>query len=71
MNKYKIFEQYKQDEPLEKFKAIENPVLRAAAAANCFPEGYVITQHPETNELVISALSKKPENANNKFVMLC
>ena len=68
MNKYKIFEQYKQDEPLEKFKAIENPVLRAAAAANCFPEGYVITQHPETNELVISALSKKPENANNKFV---
>lgn len=68
MNKYKIFEQYKQDEPLEKFKAIENPILRAAAAANCFPEGYVITQHPETNELVISALSKKPENANNKFV---
>jgi len=69
MNKYKIFEQFKQDETLEKFKAITDPTLRLAAASDCFPEGYVINvKHPETGVMTIQAISKKPENANNKFV---
>jgi hypothetical protein len=69
MSKYKIFEQFKQDEALEKFKAITDPTLRLAAASECFPEGYVINvKHPETGVMTIQAISKKPENANNKFV---
>lgn len=69
MSKYKIFEQFKQDEALEKFKAITDPTLRLAAASDCFPEGYVINvKHPETGVMTIQAISKKPENANNKFV---
>jgi len=69
MNKYKIFEQFKQDETLEKFKAITDPTLRLAAASDCFPEGYVMNvKHPDTGQMTIQAISKNPNEINNKFV---
>lgn len=68
MDKYKIFEQLRQDETKEPWKAITNPVLRTAAASGCFPEGYQITIHPDNGLETISAISKKPENQANKFV---
>jgi len=69
MKRNNIFEQFTQDASLEQFKAINNPKLRAAAAANCFPEGYTINvKHPDTGEDTIYVQSKKPENANNKHV---
>lgn len=69
MNKNKIFEQYKQDESLERFKAITDPTLRLAAASDCFPEGYVINvPHPDNGQMTIQAISKNPNEQNNKFV---
>jgi hypothetical protein len=69
MRKYKIFEQFTKDEPLEKFKAIENPILRSAAAADCFPQNYEYNvKHPITGEDTIFVMSKKEENRYNPYV---
>jgi hypothetical protein len=69
MNKYRISEQFSGDEELEQFKAITNPVLRTAAAANCFPAGYSYNvKHPITGEDTIYVKSKKPENLSNPYV---